>query len=236
MEFKTDGLLLRAADYGENDRMVTLLTAERGKVSAAMKGVRKAGAKLRFASQPFCFAEYVLAEKSGRRTVISASLHDGFFGLREDIGAFYAASSLCEICDKILFEEIESGELLVSAAGSLRRMCDASPVFALLGFFLCALKAAGYPVRAAETCPVCGKRLAGRMRFDMESGSFCCDGCGKGVPASEVTYLAIRRGLGERAEGDLLDGEKRALRLLNSYFTYQTDSELSTLPEYVRML
>ena len=50
MEFKTDALLLRAADYGENDRMVTLLTAERGKLGAAMKGVRRAGAKLKAAA------------------------------------------------------------------------------------------------------------------------------------------------------------------------------------------
>ena len=53
MEFKADALLLRAVDYGENDRIATLLTAERGKIGAALKGVRKAGAKLRFAAQPF---------------------------------------------------------------------------------------------------------------------------------------------------------------------------------------
>ena len=53
MEFKADALLLRAVDYGENDRMVTLLTAERGKIAASLKGVRKAGARLRFAAQPF---------------------------------------------------------------------------------------------------------------------------------------------------------------------------------------
>ena len=30
MEFKADALLLRAVDYGENDKIVTLLTADRG--------------------------------------------------------------------------------------------------------------------------------------------------------------------------------------------------------------
>ena len=61
MEFKADALLLRAVDYGENDRIATLLTAERGKIGAALKGVRKAGAKLRFAAHPIGFAEGVLA-------------------------------------------------------------------------------------------------------------------------------------------------------------------------------
>ena len=53
MESKTDALLLRAVDYGENDKIVTLLTADRGKIAAAVKGVKNAGAKLRFAAQPF---------------------------------------------------------------------------------------------------------------------------------------------------------------------------------------
>lgn len=56
MDFKTDALLLRACDYGENDKIVTLLTSDRGKLTAGVKGVKKAGAKLRFAAQPFCFA------------------------------------------------------------------------------------------------------------------------------------------------------------------------------------
>ena len=37
---KADALLLRAADYGENDKIVTLLTAEYGKIAAAMKVVK----------------------------------------------------------------------------------------------------------------------------------------------------------------------------------------------------
>ena len=57
MEFTEDALVIRTANYGENDRMITLLSAGRGKFGAAMKGVRKAGAKLNFAAQPFCFAE-----------------------------------------------------------------------------------------------------------------------------------------------------------------------------------
>ena len=101
MEFKADALLLRAVDYGENDRIATLLTAERGKIGAALKGVRKAGAKLRFAAQPFCFAEYVFASRGGRNTVTAASLHDAFYALCEDVGRFYAAAVVAEACDKI---------------------------------------------------------------------------------------------------------------------------------------
>ena len=271
MEFKTDALLLRAADYGENDKMATLLTAERGKIGAALKGVKKANAKLKFAAQPFCFAEYVLAEKSGRHTVISASLHDGFFPLREDVGKYYAAAVVCEACDKLMYEEMPGGELLVAAVTALTEMCGEETAFPLVKFLLTALRLAGYPVRADAAgvlppplgwsgdvllnSPVgCEDRRdrrrgtadgvlavpaaktvrgVGALFFDMERGAFSLE---KGTPASAVTYFCIREALGFEAPPRTRDGEKRALRLLYSYFAYQTDSELTSLPEYVRML
>ena len=119
MEFKADALVLRAADWGEYDKIVTLFTAERGKLSAALKGVKRAGAKLRFAAQPFCFAEFVFAEKSGRNTVISASVHDGFYALREDIACYYAAVCVAEACDKLLFEGMVSPALFLAAVRAL---------------------------------------------------------------------------------------------------------------------
>ncbi len=314
MEFKTDALMLKAVDYGENDKMVTLLTAARGKIGACMKGVKKANAKLKFAAQPFCFAEYVLAEKSGRHTVTSASLYDGFFSLREDVEKYYAAAVVCEACDKLLYEEMQGGELLVAAVSALTRMCEEDAAFPLIVFLLTALRLAGYPVRAdlpalavpervsenpsvtfgdsspargaktlavperesgvsasdlsfrversgieksqqyfnnkvemsrqarhdnLENCgkttssPLAGERVLSSLFFDMEGGAFSL---GKGTPASVVTYETVREALGYEAPPRTRDGEKRALRLLYSYFAYQTDSELTSLPEYVRML
>ena len=238
MEFKTDALLLRSVDYGENDKIVTLLTADRGKIGAGLKGVKKAGAKLRFAAQPFCFAEYVIAQKSARNTVVSASLHDGFFALREDVGTFYAAAAVCEICDKIALEGMDCAELLVAAVSALKEMCGGESAPALVSFLLKALRIAGYPVRAEDECPVCGKRLEGRMRFQMESGSFICGECANGVPASEITYRTIRAALSRRrlSAAECGDGEKRALNLLSAYFTHQAETELNALAEYIVLI
>ncbi len=238
MEYKTDALLLRAADYGENDKMVTLLTADRGKIGAAMKGVKKAGAKLRFAAQPFCFAEYVLAERAGRYTVISASLHDGFYSLREDVTCFYAAAAVCETCNSFMYEGIVNGQMLVCAVTALKEM-EENPercAFALVRFLLRALSLAGYPVSAGD-CPACGKPLGGKMYFDLASGSFFCGECAVGTPASESTYRTVRAAQ-NAADGEFRssDGEKRALRMLKAYYAYQTEGDLPALGELIRML
>ena len=232
MEWRTDALVLRTADYGENDKMLTLLTADRGKLAAGIKGVRKAGAKLRFAAQPFCFAEYVLATRGGRNTVASASLYDGFYPLRENVNAYYAAAVVMEACDKLMYEGEPCGALFVAAVTALKELCAEAPAGTLVKFLLAALAEAGYPVKA-DLCPVCGRVPAGRMRFDMESGAFTCADCSEGAPASEVTYRAVRAALGE-GEGSQ-EGETRALRLLKAYFANKTDGELKALVQYLAL-
>ena len=236
MEFKADALLLRAADYGENEKMVTLLTAARGKIGAAMKGVRKAGAKLNFASQPFCFAEYVLAERDGRYTVTQASLHDGFYGLRTDLTKYYAAASVLAAADRFSAENMPCGELLVAAVEALEAIEteDGHTMSALIAFLLRAVALAGYPVSAGD-CPVCGKKIVGRCRFDMTSGAFTCDACAVGAPASESTYRLLRA-FAAGAAPEEGDGALRALRLLNAYIAYQTDLPLAPLGDLIAIL
>ena len=147
--------------------------------------------------------------------------------------AFYAAAAVCEVCDALLYEGMPCGSLLVSSVNALKGMSE-DVSSSLVRFLVNALIFAGYPVEAGD-CPVCGKKLSGRMAFDMAGGAFLCAGCGEGAPASESTYLAVRRAMGLNCSVPD-DGNKRALRLLNAYFTYQTDKELSALGEYISLI
>jgi len=218
MEFTDDALVLRTTNYGESDRMVTLLSAGHGKISAAMKGVRKAGAKLNFASQPFCFAEYTLAERAGRHTVTGASLYDGFYSLREDVAKYYAGACVLEACDSLLLEGMPAGRLLVEAVGALNEICS-DDEYALVRFLCTALGMAGYPIELP----------AGYVkRFDFGSGQFTDSA--SGVPVSESTVETLRFCLGGEGTPSL-DGRKRALRLLRAFFFYETESDLPALGE-----
>ena len=88
---KVNAVVLRAVDYNDNDKILTLITPELGKISAGIKGVKKAGAKLKFAAQPFCFGEYILAKRGERYTVINCSECQNFYDLSLDIKKYFAA-------------------------------------------------------------------------------------------------------------------------------------------------
>ena len=236
METKVNALMVRAVDYGENDKILTLLSAERGKISAGIKGVKKAGAKLRFAAQPFCLAEYVLASRGGRYTVIQAAESQSFYELRCDIGKFYASSALCEAAAALTPEE-PSPQMFLLCAEGLRDMCSGEEGFALVKFLVGALALSGYGFHAGG-CAECGADLsaADSLRFDMESGSFTCRGCGSGPGVSGSTYRVLRAAQGRPCGEVTADGVKRALRLLREYYALKTDGRCASLSEYLRLI
>ena len=239
MEFIVNALMLRSVDYKENDKILTLLTAERGKISAGIKGVKKAAAKLKFAAQPFCFAEYVLADRGGKYTVINASECESFYDLRTDINKFYAASAVAEVANALTFEVDECREIFTESVRTMSEICRGGESGALIRFLLSALKLSGYGV-STEKCVQCGAELffADRLKFDMDAGSFTCGECGNGSGASRVTYNVLRKAQGKTYENDFItaDGEKRALRLLREYVSYKLNTAFKSLSEYIRLI
>lgn len=231
--------MLRAVDYNENDKILTLLSAEHGKITAGIRGVKKAGAKLKFAAQPFCFAEYVLAKRGDKHTVTGCSETESFYDLRCDINKFYAASSVAEAALSVTFEGGECYEIFYETVKTLSKMCSGDECSALIHYLVFVLEKSGYAL-AAENCPYCGKPLLNedKLRFDMNIGAFACPDCCNGAGASRVTYNVIRKILGKTFEEEFItpDGHKRALRLLREYFAYKTDGKLAALSEYIRML
>ena len=239
MEIKVNAVVLRTVDYNENDKILTLLTAERGKITAGIKGVKKAAAKLKFAAQPFCFAEYILVGKGGKYTVTGATETESFYDLRTDILRFYAASAVTEAANAISFEGDASSDLFTATVRALSEICSGEVSPALIKFLTTVLKGAGYNI-SVENCPYCGKSLLNeeRLRFDMNIGSFTCADCGSGEGASAVTYNVFRKIFDKSYKENYIteDGEKRALRLIREYFSYKLDIAFKSLSEYIRLI
>lgn len=231
--------MLRAVDYGENDKILTLLTAEYGKISAGIKGVKKPSAKLKFAAQPFCFAEYILAKKGDKYTVINCTECESFYDLRTDINKFYAASAAIEAVSALTYEGGDCAEIFYECVKTLSAMCAGDERLPLIKFLIFLLEKSGYAL-SLDNCAECGAPLidAEKLRFDMDAGAFTCFDCGTGAGASRVTYNVLRKLAGKSCEEDFItdDGEKRALRLIREYFSYKTDDSFKSLSEYIRII
>lgn len=232
MEEKVDGIVLCGVNYGENDKILSIFTLEYGVVSAKIKGVKKAGAKLKFAAEPFCFAEFTFSRRGDFRTVTGASLIDSFYPVRENLEKFFCGGTILEFVKRFEKENIVSPETFSLSVEALKRLAygDDEPKSVLCGFLLSALSISGYGLNLGG-CAVCGKIPDGRIFFDYKSGAFLCADCfdGDGREINRETFLALKT----VADGGALNsaGAVKALKLLNYYLTNKPEERLNSLVE-----
>ena len=236
MEEKFNGLVVAKTDFGENDRIVKIFTLEKGTLSASLKGVKRAGAKLKFASEPFCFAEFTFSERAGRRTVTGASLKDSFYPVMEDITKFFAGSTVLDFIRRFAREDLTSPRLFFAAIDALKELAYGERLsrYTLCRFLITALEISGYAINT-DGCFNCGKEIKERAFFDPFSGGFLCENCfnGEGREINSATYFALKK----IAENQAATEEETlfALRLLDFYIKNKTEEKLNSLQELLKI-
>ncbi|HSX47166.1 MAG TPA: DNA repair protein RecO [Patescibacteria group bacterium] len=82
----TTAIVLNRINYGEADRIITLLTSSEGKITLIAKGVRKEKSKLAGGIELFCLNEITyLKGKRDLGTLISSRMDKSFFHILKDI-------------------------------------------------------------------------------------------------------------------------------------------------------
>ncbi|MBQ7339330.1 MAG: DNA repair protein RecO [Clostridia bacterium] len=236
MEEKLTGIVLNGISYGESDKILSIYTLENGIVSAKIKGVKKAGAKLKFASEPFCFAEFIFSSRGDKRTVIGASLLESFYPIREDIVKYYAGATVLEFVRHFSKENIVNREFFISIIDCLKELSygDSDATYTLAKFLIFALRHTGYALNFSG-CSCCGNDIKGRTYFDYNSGGFYCEECFNGV-GREINPATLAE-LKKIENGEALEDKPiKSLRLIDYYLVNKTEENLSSLKELLRII
>jgi DNA repair protein RecO (recombination protein O) len=181
--YKADAVVLRSLRFGEADRVLHLYTAERGRVNAIAKGVRKTTSRFGARLEPLTRAQLLLHEGRGElHTVSGADIVSAHASVRAAPYALAVAQIGSEAVLK-LFPEPEPHprvfegfmrflDLLeqgVQAAPD--PICDAAG----LGFQLKLLALAGYLPHLAS-CAGCGSDAA-LVGYSAAAGGAVCGPC-----------------------------------------------------------
>ncbi len=234
MESKINAITLKVVSFGENDAILTLFSIENGVVSAKIKGVKKAGAKLKFVAQPFCFSEIVLSERLNNKTVIGASVIDSFYPLRQNLKNFYSALCVLEYVKAVSVENESSPELFSDTVNVLKTLAYAekNPKEELIRYLLKALKSTGYELNF-DGCIVCGGKIENKAFFDFSLGGGVCENCAD-ENAREIyveTFLTLK-GISEGKDKEYEElNLNRALKFLDYYIVLKTDEKLKSIKE-----
>lgn len=172
-------LVLRRADYRDYDRMVTLLTAEKGRIEAVVRGCRRAKSELMNAAEPFVCGQYQLFYNHDRYSVVQCRVTDGFYPLREDYDRLSAGAEWLRILEKVSVENLPSEALFRLALDALSYLSYSSlPEKLLTTMFYLKLSYLSGFAPAADKCALCGRAASEtRLGFDAGRGGCVCALC-----------------------------------------------------------
>lgn len=171
------GLVLRTVDMGESDRLMTILTAEEGKITLSAKGVRSVKSHRMAACQPFCYSEFTVNSRGAKRILTETRLIENFYAIREDIERFALASYLCEVTETVTVEDGEQGDILSLLLNCLYLIGNRQKELWLIkGVFEWRLAALLGFMPDLSVCAECGAK-SGSMALSLIDGCLYCTDC-----------------------------------------------------------
>ena len=216
MEERVKGIVVKAIDYKEADKLASIFTLERGLVSAKFTGVKREKAKLKSFTQPFVFADFILNKNGNLRTVTSASLIDNFSGIVASYDKTICGYIILDIIRSILPSEKEEPDIFLLTLSALKNIEEKDPKLATIDFVLKFIDFAGMGLSFD---------LDNIIYLDKTTGNFTDKKEYNSVQIDKKVYLLIKNindGL-ELAEKNNLVSQ--ALRLLHNilYIKFNVD-------------
>jgi len=240
--YRTEAVVLRSFRLGEADRVLHVYTADRGRVGAVAKGVRRTKSRFGGRLEPLSHVELMLHQGSGElQTVTGVSLVHSHHESREDSYRLAVGMIGAEAMLK-LFTEQEVNERAFTALTRFLDTLDTLPSRAplrpaldalALSFQLKLLWVSGY-MPHLDSCVECGAE-EGLVGYQPAAGGVVCRACGSGsIGLSPEGLRGIRRllatPLADAHDAGLADRSARdALALVTSSYEHHGGFRLRTL-------
>ncbi len=242
--YTTEAVVLRSIRFGEADRVLHLYTADRGRIGAVAKGVRKTKSRFGGRLEPLSHVELLLHQGAGElQTITGVQLVRAHDAARSDYYRLSAGLIGAEAMLR-LFPEQEQNDRAFTALTRFLDLLDDAPHAAdrpsldplALSFQLKLLWLSGY-LPHLTSCAECGADDATLVGYSPRSGGAVCRACANateslalssegiaGIEALLASPLADAAALAltERATRD-------ALRVVTASYEYNGGFRLKTL-------
>jgi len=218
--YSDEGIVLRRIDYGETDRILTVLTLEHGKIGVIARGVRRSQSRLASRTDLFTRSRMQLARGRGELDVLTQAESVAATPLRSDARRAAYASLCAELSDRVLESHHAEPEIYALVAAALEACADPGrdPRAAVVWFARRMVDRLGYAPQLCD-CASCERRLPEATAwFSAPGGGLLCARCAPADPEAAACSVRVIKVLRTAAEGD----ESLWLRLRLDAPTLQT--------------
>lgn len=175
----TNGIVLRETETKEADKILTVLTAERGKVAVIARGARRKRCKFAASAQSLAYSELTLYQKGDWYYLNEGSTLELWNGLRTDLDAMALGFYFAELTEAVTAEGEPAPELLRHLLNGLYALSTLHKPLRLAkaAFEIKLLCLAGYEP-LADSCAYCGASDPEQPLLDVVQGVLRCRACG----------------------------------------------------------
>ena len=171
------GIVLRSYPFGDADRVVVILSPNRGKIRTVAKGVRRTKSRFGGRLEPFTHVDLVLYEGRNLDTITQVAVLEPFPRLRTDLDAVVAAGTMVEVADAVAQEDETSIRLFLLLQRGLKALESGRRGQDLITSYLLKLADVVGLAPSLASCASCG-RVDGLNRFSFGGGGVLCERCG----------------------------------------------------------
>ncbi len=173
-----DGLVIRTGDYGENDRYLSVLTAQNGRITVLAKGARSLKSEQRAVSQLYTYGNFEYYRRGEWNILKRGSVNRSFYAVSADLDRLNLAAYLSEILCEVTDEGVEAADLLRLMLNALYALSNALyPLSVIKGAFeLRTAALSGYEPELFS-CGSCGKEQTTGLYLDVMNGALLCADC-----------------------------------------------------------
>ena len=176
MYLKVQALVLRVITYNDNDALLTVLTADHGKLTVKARGLRRKNSPLTAPCQLLSYGEFTLFEYRGMYTINEAQSIELFHNLRKDLTKLSLGTYFAQAAELISQEDIPNPELLSLVLNCLYALSSLDMALNKVKsvFELRSASIAGY-TPDLYGCWRCANPVPDR--FDLSQGRLECNSC-----------------------------------------------------------
>lgn len=178
MIINTQGIVLRASKYKENDLILTVFTRKLGKVSVLAKGAKRNKSSLLATSQPLSYSNYTLRKYGTMYKVSQTDIIKSFYNISYNIEAFSYATYITKLVEDSIFENQTNNRLFILLAQTLYlySTLDVDYKYITRAFELKFLEYIGYkPI--VNRCTNCKTANLQNGMFNIYEGGVLCSNC-----------------------------------------------------------
>lgn len=188
--FTTECIVLKNINYKEADKIFTLYSRDRGKITAVAKGIRKISSRRKGIIDTFNHIKVSITESSNSFDYLTEVVPVTTFNyLKANLEYSVLGYYILELCER-LTENNDPNENIFELLLKTLRLLETQlldPKIVVSYFEVSLVRSLGYELKF-DSCVTCRKAFSldwGTYRINLALGGLACDDCKNGLPISQ---------------------------------------------------